>query len=237
MALDIEELMFAQVSRLAAPEQIRLEISVAVVDDQRLFRESIAGMLESEELLRVVGTGSNGVEAVELVRQMRPQVVLMDIRMPEMDGIEATRQIKAEFPETRVILLATFVKDEYALDGLEAGANGFILKDSSLAGLVAAIRAVYSGEQVIASSITHRMVQMLGHQTSEKSQRADGLTEREVEMLRLIAKGMLAKEIARALSVSEKTVRNHLSSIYHKLDIYDRSQAVIYAMKHGLVDI
>ena len=129
--------------------------------------------------------------------------------MPSIYGIEATC----------IVLLATFVTE------------------SSLGGLVAAIRAVYSGEQVIASSITHRMVHMLERQSSEKSQGIDGLTGREMEMLRLIAKGMLAKEIARALAVSEKTVRNHISSIYRKLDIYDRSQVVIYAMKNGLVDL
>jgi DNA-binding NarL/FixJ family response regulator len=237
MAVNIDEWMYAQVRALPVQEQIRQEITLAVVDDQRLFRESIAAMLGEEESLRVVGTGCTGVEAIELVRCARPDLLLMDIKMPDMNGIEATRQIKAEFPETRVILLATFATDEYALDGLAAGANGFILKDSSLAGLVAAIRAVYSGEQVIASSITHRMVQMLERQTSEKGQREDGLTEREVEMLCLIARGMLAKEIARVLSVSEKTVRNHISSIYRKLEIYDRSQVVIYAMKHGLVDL
>ena len=237
MTVDIEEWALAQVNSWPLVEQVQQEITLGVVDDQRLFRESIAGMLDAEESLRVVGMVGSGVEAVDLVRQARPHVLLMDIKMPEMDGIEATRQIKAEFPETRIILLVTFVTDTYVLDGLGAGANGFILKDSSLAGLVAAVRAVYSGEQVIATGITHRMVQMLERQSSEKCQRSDGLTTREMEMLRLLAKGMLAKEIARALAVSEKTVRNHISNIYRKLDIYDRSQAVIYAMKNGLVDL
>ena len=237
MTVDIEEWAFAQVNSWPLQEREQQEITLGVVDDQRLFRESIAGMLGGEESLRVVGVVGKGVEAIELARQARPDVLLMDIKMPEMDGIEATRRIKAEFPETRIILLATFVTDSGVLDGLAAGANGFILKDSSLAGLVAAIRAVYSGEQVIASSITHRMVHMLERQSSEKSQGIDGLTAREMEMLGLIAKGMLAKEIARALAVSEKTVRNHISSIYRKLDIYDRSQVIIYAMKNGLVDL
>ncbi len=237
MTLDIEEWALAQINGWPLTEQEQQQITLGVVDDQRLFRESIAGMLGTEESLKVVGVVGNGVEAVDLVRRARPHVLLMDIKMPEMDGVEATRQIKAEFPETRIILLATFVTDSYVLDGLGAGANGFILKDSSLAGMVAAIRAVYSGEQVIASGITYRMVQMLERQTSDKSQRSDGLTTREMEMLRLLAKGMLAKEIARALAVSEKTVRNHISNIYRKLDIYDRSQVVIYAMKNGLVDL
>jgi DNA-binding NarL/FixJ family response regulator len=235
MTVDIEEWTLAQVNSWPFQEQEQPEITVGVVDDQRLFRESIAGMLGGEASLRVVGAASNGVEAVELARQSRPDVLLMDIKMPEVDGVEATRRIKSEFPQTRIILLATFVIDSHILDGLAAGANGFILKDSSLAGLVATIRAVYSGEQVIASGITHRMVQMLERQTP--GQHNESLTAREVEMLCLIAKGMLAKEIARALSVSEKTVRNHISNIYRKLDIYDRSQAVIYAMKNGLVDL
>jgi len=237
MTLNIEEWALGQINGWPLTEQEQQQITLGVVDDQRLFRESIAGMLSTEESLKVVGVVGNGVEAVDLVRRARPHVLLMDIKMPEMDGVEATRQIKAEFPETRIILLVTFVTDSYVLDGLGAGANGFILKDSSLAGLVAAIRAVYSGEQVIATGITHRMVQMLERQTSDKSQRTDGLTTREMEMLRLLAKGMLAKEIARALAVSEKTVRNHISNIYRKLDIYDRSQVVIYAMKNGLVDL
>jgi DNA-binding NarL/FixJ family response regulator len=237
MVVDIEEWTLAQVNDWLLQEQEQRKITLGVADDQRLFRESIAGMLGAEEAFRVVGTVATGGEAVELVRQARPDVMLMDINMPEMDGIEATRRIKAEFPVTRVILLATFVTDTGVLDGLAAGANGFIFKDSSLAGLVSAIRAVHNGEQVIASGITHRMVQMLERQAVEKSQRPDGLTARELEMLRLIAKGMLAKEIARALGVSEKTVRNHISNIYRKLDIYDRSQAVIYAMKNGLVDL
>lgn len=237
MVVDVEEWTLAQVNGWPFQEQEQQKITLGVADDQRLFRESIAGMLGAEESFRVVGAVATGGEAVELVRQAHPGVMLMDIAMPEMDGIEATRRIKAEFLETRVMLLATFVTDTAVLDGLAAGANGFIFKDSSLAGLVSAIRAVHNGEQVIASGITHRMVQMLERQSAEKSQQADGLTARELEMLRLIAKGMLAKEIARALAVSEKTVRNHLSSIYRKLDIYDRAQAVVYAMKNGLVDL
>ena len=239
MAVDIDEWLLAQVSSSPVKDQIqtRQEITLAVVDDQRLFRESIAGMLDEEESLKIVGTGSNGLEAIELVRLVQPDVLLMDIKMPEMNGIEATRKVKAEFPTTRVILLASLATDDNVLDGLAVGANGFLLKDSSLDGLIATIRAAYSGEQVIAPSITHRMVQMLERQAGEKHQRADGLSGREIEILRLIGKGMLAKEIARALSVCEKTVRNHISSIYRKLDIYDRSQVVIYAMKHGLVEL
>lgn len=218
-------------------EQTQRQISIVVVDDQRLFRESIAGLLAAEPSILVVGVAGNGLEAVELVRQFRPTLVLMDVKMPQMDGIQATRQIKAEFPETKIILLTTFTTDGYVLEGLAAGANGYILKDISAVGLISAMRAVDSGEQVTAPDITNRMLQLLEKQNTDKGQLYNGLTTREMEMLVLIARGMIAKEIARTLAISEKTVRNHISSIYRKLDIYDRSQVVIYAMKKGLIDI
>lgn len=218
-------------------EQTQRQISIVVVDDQRLFRESIAGLLAAEPSILVVGVAGNGLEAVELVRQFRPTLVLMDVKMPQMDGIQATRQIKAEFPETKIILLTTFTTDGYVLEGLAAGANGYILKDISAVGLISAMRAVDSGEQVTAPDITNRMLHLLEKQNTDKGQLYNGLTTREMEMLVLIARGMIAKEIARTLAISEKTVRNHISSIYRKLDIYDRSQVVIYAMKKGLIDI
>ena len=218
-------------------EQTQRQISIVVVDDQRLFRESIAGILAAEPFISVVGVAGNGLEAIELVRQFRPTLVLMDVKIPQMDGIQATRQIKAEFPETKIILLTTFTTDGYVLEGLAAGANGYILKDISAVGLISAMRAVDSGEQVTAPDITNRMLQLLEKQNTDKGQLYNGLTTREMEMLVLIARGMIAKEIARTLAISEKTVRNHISSIYRKLDIYDRSQVVIYAMKKGLIDI
>jgi two-component system response regulator DegU len=208
-----------------------------VADDQRLFRESIAGMLAMESFISVVGVASNGIEAIELVRQFRPAIILMDVKMPQMDGIQATHQIKAEFPETKIILLTTFITDGYVLEGLAAGANGYILKDISARGLISAISAVDNGEKVTAPDITNRMLYLLEKQNTNKGQRYDGLTARELEMLVLIARGMLAKEISRTLAISEKTVRNHISSIYRKLNIFDRSQLVIYAMRNGLVDI
>lgn len=237
MAAGIEDLTGARVNAWSVSEQSRQQISVGVVDDQRLFRESIAGMLAAESFISVVGVACNGLEAIELVRQFRPAVMLMDVKMPEMNGIQATRQIKAEFPETKIILLTTFTNDGYILEGLAAGANGYILKDISAVGLISAIRAVDSGEQVTAPDITNRMVHLLGKQNFDKGPCYNGLTSREIQMLVLVARGMLAKEIARTLAISEKTVRNHISNIYRKLDIYDRSQVVIYAMKKGLVDI
>lgn len=237
MAARIEDSVNGRVNGWPGSEQSQQKIRVVVADDQRLFRESVAGILSAEAFIEVVGIAGDGLEAVELVRQLQPDMVLMDVKMPHLDGISATRQIKEEFPRVRVMLLTTFSTDDYVLDGLSAGANGYILKDTSTIGLVSAIRAVYNGEQVTAPDVTSRMMQLLDRQNPEKGQYHDGLTSRELQMLVLVAKGMVAKEIARTLAISEKTVRNHISSIYRKLDIYDRSQVVIYAMKKGLVDI
>lgn len=218
-------------------EQKQQHIRVIVADNQRLFRESLAGILNAESFLEVVGLAGNGLEAVELVRQLRPDVVLMEVKMPHMNSLEAIHQIKAELPETRVILLTTFATDGYLLEGLAAGVNGYILKDISAVGLVSAIHAVYNGEQVTAPNVANRMMQLQDRQGQARGLSDDGLTSREMETLILVARGMIAKEIARTLAISEKTVRNHISNIYRKLDIYDRSQVVIYAMKKGLVDI
>lgn len=237
ISTQIEDPVNTRVNSWSVNEQSRRQISILVVDDQRLFRESIAGILAAEPFISVVGVASNGLEAIELVHKFRPGFILMDVKMPQMDGIQATRLIKAEFPETKIIFLTTFTTDGYVLEGLAAGANGYILKDISAAGLISAIRAVDNGEQVTAPDITNRMLQLLEKQSTEKGQLNNGLTAREMEMLVLVAKGMLAKEIARTLAISEKTVRNHISSIYRKLDIYDRSQVVIYAMRNGLIDI
>lgn len=237
MVGQIEELVRIESVNWSVGERGVQQVRIVVADDQRLFRESIAGMLHMEAAFAVVGVASDGLEAVEAARQLQPHVLLMDVKMPQMDGIAATHQIKSEFPDVRVILLTTFTTDDLLLEGLEAGVSGYLLKDTSLAGLVSAIHAVFNGEQVTAPGVTQRIMQLLGRQLAEKDACAVSLTSREIETLKLIARGKIAKEIALALEISEKTVRNHISSIYRKLDIYDRSQMVIYAMKKGLVDI
>jgi NarL family two-component system response regulator LiaR len=236
MSLQSEDSANIQAKTWSAREQSEQRIRIIIADDQRLFRESIAGILNAGPFLEVVGIASNGREAIELAHQLQPDIVLMDVKMPILDGIDATRQIKAQTPQTRIILLTTFTTDGYVVEGLSAGANGYILKDISAVALVSTIRAVYNGEQVTAPDVTSRMMQMLDRQSLDKGQYFDGLTSREMQMLKLIARGMIAKEIARTLAISEKTVRNHISNIYRKLNIYDRSQVVIYAMKKGLVD-
>jgi DNA-binding NarL/FixJ family response regulator len=224
------------IGRRATGERKQEVIRIVVGDDQRLFRESIAILLGGEPSFSVTGLAGNGLEVLELVRLYRPAVVLMNVCMPQMDGIEATRQIKAAFPDTRVILLASFTTNEHMLEGIAAGAHGYVLKDISAAGLVTTIRAVYNGEQVTVPNIANRMARLLDHQHSERSHHHK-LTARELQMLKLLAGGKTAKEIAHALDISDKTVRNHISNIYRKLDIFDRSQVVIYALKNGLVNI
>ncbi|GHO43391.1 response regulator [Ktedonospora formicarum] len=212
-------------------------IRIVVADNQRLFRECVAGMLEREQTFTVVGQASNGLEALELAETYKPDVLLMDVQMPQMDGIEALRRIKEEWPQIRVILLSAYTIDERVVEGLSAGASGYLLKDSSAEGVVAAIRAVYAGEQVMTPRATGHMMQMYGQEPEGQIAPATGLTNREVDVLMHIARGLIPKEVARRMQVTEKTVRNHISSLYRKLDIYDRSQIVIYAIKKGLIDV
>ncbi|GHO66123.1 DNA-binding response regulator [Ktedonobacter sp. SOSP1-52] len=234
MVLQIEE---KSGGKRRSSEEKGTYIRILVVDDQRLFRECIAGMLAQEQFFSVVGQAGDGIEALELAETYKPDVLLMDVQMPRMDGIEALRRIKEEWPQIRVILLSAYTVDERVLEGLSAGASGYLLKDSSAEGVVAAIRAVYAGEQVITSRISRRMMQLYEQGLVEKEPIGEGLTSREIEVLLRIARGMVPKEIAQAIAVTEKTVRNHISNIYRKLNIYDRSQIVIYAIKKGLIDV
>lgn len=239
MLLQVDDIVGQDISEtqpLYAVKHHRIRIIIA--DDQRLFRECIAGMLNSTPDFEVVGTAGNGLEAAELARQLMPDVMLLDIKMPYMDGIEVVRLLKTELPLLRFILLTTLVTDAYVLDGLAAGANGYILKDMSTIGLISAIKSVHAGEQVTAPNVAQRMIQLLDKNKHPESKQAhDELTAREMQMLVLMTKGMTVKEIARALLVSEKTVRNHMSNMYHKLNVYDRSQVVLYAVRKGLVDV
>ncbi len=211
-------------------------IRVLVVDDQTLFRSGLVRLLNTQEGLTVIGEATNGSEAVRMVTSLRPDVVLMDIRMPDMDGIEATRQITTASPGTRVLILTTFHTDAYVLDALKAGASGYVLKDSAVEAVASSIQAVMSSERVISGPIAQRMVGMLTGDSPNRDY-YDGLTPRELEVLKMIASGMPNKRIAFRLKISEKTVRNHISHIYEKLQIYDRSQAVLYAVRKGLVEL
>jgi DNA-binding NarL/FixJ family response regulator len=209
---------------------------VLVVDDQTLFRTGLASLLAADERVEVVGQAVDGAEAVKQAVKLKPDVVLMDIKMPNVDGIEATRQILEGVPGVKVLILTTFETDSQVIQALKAGASGYVLKDSSAAAIVSSIVAVMSGERVMASAVANRVLEMLTGTTTPK-EFYDGLTNREIEILKLLASGMANKQIAYRLKISEKTVRNHVSNTYEKLGIYDRSQAVLYAVRKGLVEV
>jgi DNA-binding NarL/FixJ family response regulator len=211
-------------------------IRVVVVDDQRLLRESIAKMLEADPRIHVLGLGATGQEAIELGETLEPDIMLMDIRMPVLDGIQAIREIKARSPGIRIIILTAFQQDGYVLEGLLAGADGYLLKDLPPETLVSSLVAVASGEEVIEPAIIHQVTQLMGKANTKRKIQYDGLSARELQVLAMVARGMVAKEIARDLRISEKTVRNHISNIYAKLNVFDRSQVILYAFKKGIVE-
>jgi DNA-binding NarL/FixJ family response regulator len=215
-------------------------ISVLIADDQALVRRGFRMILEVEPGIEIVGEATNGVEALEAVRALHPDIVLMDVRMPDMDGIEATRQICDEpGSRTRVVMLTTFDLDEYLYEALQVGASGFLLKDVQPEFLVAGIRAVHSGESLLSPSLTSRVVESFLRSSSVLDARSrellDTLTKREKEILQLIARGLSNAEMATDLHVSETTVKTHVSRVLMKLGLRDRVQAVIYAYESGLV--
>ena len=209
---------------------------VVIADDQTLFRTGLARLLDEDSRVEVVGQAADGAEAVALVLKLKPDVVLMDLKMPNVDGIEATRQLVAADPSINVLILTTFEADNYVIQALKAGARGYVLKDSLASAIVSSIVAVMAGERVMASAVANRVLEMLTGTTTPK-EFYDGLTVREIEILKLVANGMANKQIAYRLKISEKTVRNHVSNMYEKLGIYDRSQAVLYAVRKGLVEV
>jgi DNA-binding NarL/FixJ family response regulator len=211
-------------------------VRVLITDDQTLFRSGLARLLEEDPRVQVVGQAVDGADAVKKALALKPDVVLMDIKMPNMDGVEATRKIVAELPETKILVLTTFDADSYVLQALRAGASGYVLKNSQPAAIVSSILAVMAGERVMASAVANRVLDMLTGTTTPK-EFYDGLTAREVEILKLLAAGLANKQIAYRLRISEKTVRNHVSNTYMKLQIYDRSQAVLYAVRKGLIEL
>jgi DNA-binding NarL/FixJ family response regulator len=209
---------------------------VLIADDQTLFRAGLARLLEEDARVQVIGQAGDGAEAVKQAAALKPDVVLMDLKMPGFDGVEATRRILAEHPGIKVLVLTTFDADSYVLQALRAGASGYVLKDSQPAAIVSSILAVMAGERVMASAVANRVLDMLTGTTTPK-EFYDGLTAREIEILKLLATGQANKQVANKLRISEKTVRNHVSNMYAKLGIYDRSQAVLYAVRKGLIDL
>jgi DNA-binding NarL/FixJ family response regulator len=239
---------------MSYPDKVDEVIRVILVDDQTLLRESFQRLLELEDSIEVVGKAGDGVEALTLVEHLAalgslPQVALMDIRMPRMDGVEATRQLALRFPEIGVLILTTFDEETYVVEGLRAGARGYVLKDVSAAQLLDAIRAVKRGESPLQPSVAAKLVAHLNRRPAQESSMPSGgggsgtaggllvddLTEREYEILRYVARGESNREIGEALYITEGTVKNHVSNILSKLGLRDRTQAALWAREHGFV--
>ncbi|MFD9812419.1 response regulator [Streptomyces sp. NPDC059080] len=217
---------------------------VIIVDDQAMVRAGFAALLAAQSDIDVVGDAPDGVQGVELSRRTHPDVVLMDVRMPEMDGLEAARQLlsppQGVTHRPKVLMLTTFDVDDYVYEALRAGASGFLLKDAPPADLIAAVRIVAAGEALLAPSVTRRLIADFARQgpaprKESTALRLNGLTPRETEVLKLIARGLSNQEIADALILAEQTVKTHIGRVLAKLGLRDRAQAVIFAYESGLV--
>ena len=215
-----------------------MSIRVVVVDDQEMVRAGFAALLGAEPDIEVVATAADGAEGVATVRRVTPDVVLMDVRMPVLDGIEATRQLLRDATAPRVVMLTTFDADDYIYESLRAGASGFLLKDASPTELADAVRVVAAGEALLAPSVTRRVIEQYAATSKRrrpKDPRLAKLTDREREVLVLVAAGLSNQEIAAELVLAEQTVKTHVSRIFGKLDLRDRAQAVVLAYESGLV--
>ena len=215
-----------------------MTVSILIADDQALVRAGFRSIVQTQPDFAVVGEAVDGRDAVDLVRRRAPDVVLMDVRMPGLDGIEATRRITAEHAGTAVLVLTTFDLDEYVYASLRAGASGFLLKDAPAADLINAVRVVAAGEALLAPSVTRRLIAEFAARTHGNRPRPaalNALTPRETDVLRLIARGLSNQEIAAELVVAEQTVKSHVGRILTKFDLRDRAQAVVFAYETGLV--
>jgi DNA-binding NarL/FixJ family response regulator len=212
-------------------------IRVLLADDQDLVREGLRMLLDAEPDLEVVGEAANGKEALAEARRLDPDVLVMDVRMPELDGIEATRRLVEAGGRARVLVLTTFDLDEYVYRALRAGASGFLLKDASREQLTGAVRTVADGQALLAPSITRRLIEDFCRRPEPGTlpSEAAGLSERELDVLRLLARGLSNGEIASQLYLSEATVKSHVARILQKLDLRDRAQVIVYAYESGLI--
>jgi DNA-binding NarL/FixJ family response regulator len=211
-------------------------VRVVLVDDDDLMRAGLRSVLSSDETIDVVGEAGHGREAVERIQELRPDLVLMDIRMPDLDGISATREVLATSPDVKVVVLTTFEQDDYIFDALSAGASGFLLKRTQPEELIAAIHTVAEGDSLLSPSVTRRVVDRMASQPPpvRTSARLDELTPREREVLELVAQGLSNREIAERFVIEESTVKTHVKRILMKLRLRDRVQAVVFAYENGL---
>ncbi len=211
-------------------------IKLLIVDDHPVVREGIGAMLRREPDFKIVGEASNGLEAVEKARELLPDVILMDLRMPELDGVEAITRIRADNPEVKFIILTTYSDDEYIFKGIAAGARAYLLKDAPRGELFKAIRMVFKGESLIQPVIASKVLDKLA-ELSRKTPSADVLSEREIEVLQLMAKGVSNKDLADQLSITQSTVKTHITSIFQKLNVTTRTEAVTTAFKKGIIQL
>lgn len=214
---------------------------VLIADDHGVVREGLMAMLKTIDIIDVVGEAKNGMDAVEKTKNLLPDVILMDLRMPFMNGVEATRQIKREFPHIGIIALTMDEEQQHIFDLVLAGATGYLLKDSDSSQIVDAIRTIARGDSLIHPSVASKILaefSLLAGDKAKKRPLVDhDLTEREITVLQLVANGQTNKEVANSFELSEKTVKNHLGNIFHKLHVYDRTQAAVLAIRRGIIPL
>ncbi|MCC3358923.1 response regulator [Bacillus sp. REN16] len=213
-----------------------MSIKIVVVDDHHVVRRGLVFFLRTQKGLQIVGEAANGIEAIELAKSLKPDLILMDLVMPEMDGVEATKIIKKELPEIKIMMLTSFSDQDHVIPALEAGASGYQLKDIEPDDLVKSIKKIMGGEnQLHPTATSHLLANLSNHKNQEKSA-IEELTNRELDVLKEIAKGKSNKEIASSLFITEKTVKTHVSNLLGKLELSDRTQAALYAVKNKLAD-
>jgi len=210
-------------------------MKILLCDDQAVIRDGMEMLLQLEKDFQVVGSAQDGFEAVELTAKTQPDLILMDLKMPGMNGIEATREIRKKFPSIKILVLTTYDDDEWVFDAIRAGASGYLLKDTPRQKIIEAIRGTVDGRSFVDPAVAGKLLnQVASNQTQPASILEGKLTERELDVLRLLAKGMTNTDIAGTLHLSEGTVRNHVSAILEKLGVSDRTQAAVIAIQHGL---